>query len=140
MAHPKRDQTIMESLLRSLQVMHVHGESEDEEEVEYSADLLPDHCVCNKSAEGGQPSLHKCKIYSRFHCKCGQSWSSGNSWYEYNTQRLYKQQCKSCKKYTEPKTFHRLKIGGARATNGPHLEHLCERCKELGYNCSPQDK
>ena len=71
------------------------------------------------------------RFYGKFRCpQCSKIWSSGNSW------KGYRQKCKSCKKYAKPYYLNDLKFrGDTRDSEKPHLQHLCEKCKELGYNC-----
>uniref|UniRef100_A0A1X7V1W5 3CxxC-type domain-containing protein n=1 Tax=Amphimedon queenslandica TaxID=400682 RepID=A0A1X7V1W5_AMPQE len=79
------------------------------------------------------------RVFGDFRCsKCNRTWSSGNSWANMG------QKCKECDIMIYPyqqRPLHKkhdydedeedyLYDSGA-----PHLSHLCEKCKKLGYNC-----
>lgn len=101
----------------------------------YTADNKPNRCVCNKRDSAKR---HDCKVFGNFCCRrCGSTWRSGNAWFNFRQRQLLKQECRRCGTANEPKQFHRLRISG-RVDDGsrPHMRDKCEKCKQLGYDCS----
>merc|ERR1712146_241859 len=102
---------------------------------EYKQEDRPNKCVCNKQTT----NAHDCKVFGTFRCsKCHNSWSSGNSWYDWRRQRLLTQECKSCNTPNMPVTYHRLRISQSEREGPPHRRDLCAKCKQLGRDCSKQ--
>ena len=71
------------------------------------------------------------RLFGKFRCpNCNKTWQSGNAW------KGYKQQCKDCKVDADPYFLNFLEFqGGSGDLEKPHLQDLCEKCEELGYNC-----
>ena len=71
-------------------------------------------------------------MFGEFSCsKCDNTWKSGNAWEGRG------QQCKYCKTMNLPIHLRPLRPPRypADGIQRPHRKDLCERCKELGYNC-----
>ena len=69
-----------------------------------------------------------------FYCtKCANYWTSAHSWI------LYKQKCFYCNKKVFPYSLKQHQNwGSSKQTGGPkknHKKELCDKCKELGYEC-----
>ena len=74
-------------------------------------------------------------MFGEFFCKkCDRRWSSGNAWEGRG------QQCKRCLTNILPHTLRRLWRPQHLADHEqkPHMEELCEKCKELGHSCRSQ--
>ena len=94
---------------------------------------LPGRCVCNKNSA----QAHTCKIFGHYKCGCGKWWRSGNSWYEFSKRKLYTQECKRCNQPVAPHQFNALAIRAEQDDKrGPHDVARCERCRQLGVDCS----
>lgn len=111
----------------------VHRDPSPAEEA-YFEDSLPDHCVCRRSST----LAHTCPVFACYDCHCGSWWRSGNSWYEFAKRKAYTQKCKKCEAAVAPRWFLRKKEhqAGQFEKRGPHDTARCERCKELGADCS----
>lgn len=69
--------------------------------------------------------------FGNFKCECGNSWVSANAW------EGMRQGCKKCGYKTLPHNLRPLKFNDDddEGSKPPHIQHLCEMCKKLGYNC-----
>ena len=71
-------------------------------------------------------------MFGMFKCPdCSNEWASASAWDGYT------QECKECGAETEAYDLRPLrpkKHGGQKGT--PHRQDLCEKCEELGYDCS----
>ena len=70
------------------------------------------------------------RFYGHFKCDdCSNGWTSGNTW------QGYTQGCDSCKIKTWPYKVYHLEQSTNNSVGKPHRSDLCEKCRELGYNC-----
>ena len=69
-------------------------------------------------------------MFGEFCCEdCNRSWFSGNAWEGKG------QQCLQCQKMILPTTLRPLLHRYHNKDRKPHVQELCEKCQELGYNC-----
>ncbi|XP_056097774.1 zinc finger CCHC domain-containing protein 24-like [Rhinichthys klamathensis goyatoka] len=79
------------------------------------------------------PYKGKRRCFGEYQCpKCNRKWMSGNSWADMG------QECKTCHiNVLAHKQRPLEKPDGLDASdpNKEHLQHLCEKCKQLGRCC-----
>jgi len=70
-------------------------------------------------------------MFGNFYCTgCQHKWSSGNAWEGKG------QECLLCREMVLPVSLRPLRPRFRREEDRkPHLEDLCQKCQELGYNC-----
>jgi hypothetical protein len=78
------------------------------------------------------------RCFGEYHCTaCNKHWLSGNSWANAG------QQCERCKTLVYPRRQRPLErpteMEGKIDVRKPHPQHLCGKCKELGYYCRRSD-
>ncbi|XP_031549461.1 zinc finger CCHC domain-containing protein 24-like [Actinia tenebrosa] len=91
------------------------------------------------------PYQGKRRVFGEFRCSsCNRLWQSGNSWANAG------QKCKMCDIMVYPYKQRRLHRRDSESDSHsdsvsddenfideskPHLQHLCEKCMQLGYSC-----
>ena len=75
------------------------------------------------------------RLFGEFQCpQCHRKWASGNSWV--NTR----QECLNCRIMVSPHYQRRLDMPAqetyTRDLDKPHLTEMCEKCQQLGRDCS----
>lgn len=79
------------------------------------------------------PYQGKRRCFGEYTCSsCNRTWMSGNSWADMG------QKCKHCQIMVYPHKQRPLeKPNGMDVSdmNIEHPQHLCEKCKRLGYSC-----
>ncbi|OWR53953.1 zinc finger CCHC domain-containing protein 24 [Danaus plexippus plexippus] len=85
------------------------------------------------STDTNTPYKGKSRCFGEYRCpQCSRRWMSSNSWAGYG------QECQSCKinvfphKQTPLQKPKELDVGDNKK---PHPQHLCQKCKALGYYC-----
>jgi len=70
-------------------------------------------------------------MFGEFRCTgCIHTWYSGNAWEGKG------QQCLQCKRMILPASLRPLQYQFHNDEDRkPHIQELCEKCQELGYNC-----
>jgi hypothetical protein len=101
------------------------------------------HTVATAAAHGkrqGQgltPYQGDKRVFGYFRCPdCGRTWMSGNSWADCG------QDCESCRVLVYPhrqQPLEKTRKDDFIDANKPHPQHLCQRCRELGYYCRDDD-
>ena len=81
------------------------------------------------------PYQGKKRVFGEFQCsKCNRKWASGNSWANAG------QECQNCRIMVYP--YHQRDLEKPaeedyeRDLNKPHIQEMCEKCKQLGRDCS----
>ena len=82
------------------------------------------------------PYQGKKRVFGEFQChKCNRKWASGNSWANAG------QECQNCRIMVYP--YHQRDLEKPdededyeRDLNKPHIRAMCEKCKQLGRDCS----
>ena len=80
------------------------------------------------------PYQGKERVFGEFECPgCSRRWYSGNSWANCG------QECRRCGINVYPYRQRPLQKPDGKEEkidpNKPHPQHLCEKCKQLGYYC-----
>ena len=75
-------------------------------------------------------------MFGEFNCLCGNTWSSGYAWMEWdNWAKKWVnnwQKCRRCRKEVFPATLQPLKYTGGNASQKPHDSANCEMCQKYG--------
>ena len=75
-------------------------------------------------------------MFGEFHCSCGNGWSSGYAWIEWDevTNKWVEnwQKCRHCNKEVYPSTLQPLRKTGGNASQKPHDSANCETCQKYG--------
>ena len=75
-------------------------------------------------------------MFGEFHCSCGNTWSSGYAWIEWDKKAKRWvgkwQKCRDCKREVYPATLQPLKYTGGNASQKPHDSANCEMCRKHG--------
>ncbi|XP_065567987.1 zinc finger CCHC domain-containing protein 24-like [Artemia franciscana] len=79
------------------------------------------------------PYQGKRRVFGEFRCpECNRKWMSGNSWANCG------QDCTDCKIKVYPHKQRPLEKPDGLDVSDPskaHPQHLCQKCRALGYNC-----
>lgn len=101
---------------------------------------IANNCCCGRPWErvGGK---HVCRLFGKFECVCGKSWTSAYCWYNPQTDEYEKQACRACERESLPIRAverERRSVNDRIGANiaGPHDSARCAMCQKLGYNCS----
>ena len=80
--------------------------------------------------------LHFQRMFGEFHCPCGNTWSSGYAWMEWNQMRKKWvdswQKCRRCDREVYPTSLRPLRYTGGNASQKPHDSANCEMCQKYG--------
>ena len=75
-------------------------------------------------------------MFGEFECSCGNTWSSGYAWIEWDNQaKKWEenwQRCRRCDKEVHPTILEPLKYTGGNALQKPHDSANCEMCQKYG--------
>ena len=92
---------------------------------------------CGAEIVSGYLEKKKCRgsdskrFYGHFECSgCGARWNSSNTW------QGYTQGCKKCNIHSWPIKVYHLEQSADTEVGRSHITELCEKCQELGHNCS----
>ena len=76
------------------------------------------------------PGTEEKRFFGQFKCdNCSKGWNSGNTW------QGYTQDCDNCKIKAWPYKVYHLEQSTDNSVGKPHRSDLCEKCRELGFNC-----
>jgi len=109
-------------------------EEREEREKQQQAKAL---CECNRGREVNHSlGYHVCRVYGDFLCRCGNRWSSGNTYVELGVDQP--QECRRCK--TATLANRKRDLEGRRdddddddddRVRGEHKADLCRMCQRL---------
>ena len=76
------------------------------------------------------------RMFGEFQCSCGNKWSSGYAWMEWNKWGKKWvdswQKCRRCEKEVYPSNVRPLLYSGGNASQKPHDSANCEMCQKHG--------
>ena len=76
------------------------------------------------------------RMFGEFHCPCGNTWSSGYAWMEWNKKGKKWvdswQKCRRCDREVYPTSLQPLRYTGGNASQKPHDSANCEMCQKYG--------